>query len=188
MTKQFPGPIRLSEDITGDLPQVSFVPAIESELKLEVKHGVCQWWSEEEPFFIHPEDVETARDFVPGNKVLRREECTNFADRELGYTTFSYGDLRFRALPLIWLEVLSDGFELDDLVQVKSQHGKRDRVIGRICDIKWNRLKRITEYFIAVNEQPSDRVYNADELQPVTQLDGHLNERQLKLAAKSAIS
>lgn len=181
-------PIQLSEDITGDFPQPNLVPAVGSELKREVKHGVCQWWSEEEPFFIHPEDEEIARQFVPGNRILRRQECDSYADRKLGYSTFSYGEITFRALPLIWLEIPTDGFEIDDLIQVKSQYGRRDPLVGKICEIQWNRLKRRTEYHISVNGQVSSQVYVADELQPAAQLDGHFNERQMKMAARSRLA
>ena len=181
-------PIQLSEDITGEFPQPNLIPEVDSELKREIKHGVCQWWSEDEPFFIHPEDEEVARQFVPGNRILRRQECESYADRKLGYSTFSYGEITFRALPLIWLEIKTDGFEIDDLVQVKSQFGKRDPLIGKIAEIQWNRLKRRTDYFIAVNGQVSSRVYTAEELQPAPQLDGHFNERQMKLAARSRLA
>jgi len=78
--------LKLSEDITGDGPQVSFVPQTPSTLKRPPKHGVCLWWSDRQPSWIHPDDVEKADVMIPGDRVFRRDECENFADRELGFS------------------------------------------------------------------------------------------------------
>ena len=181
------GPLRLTEEVTGDQPQVSFVPASESQLKRESKFGVCLWWSDEKPFWLHPEDVEIAKSFVPGNRVLRRSECQNFADRELGYSVFQYGESEFRALPAIWLEISGDGYELNDLVQVKSQYGRLDPVIATICEIKWNQNRRKIEYHLSVNGRQVSRVFEANEIQPAIRLNSHLNHRELRLSSSRLI-
>jgi len=180
-------PIQLAEDLTGDGPQVSFVPKVKSTLKRESKLGVCLWWSDEQPFFLHPDDEEVARRLVPGRRVLRRSECENFADRELGYSLFEYGDLKFRALPAIWMELKGDGFELGDFVQVKSQNGKRHPVVATICEIKWNPNKRKIEYELSINDWTSGHIYCADELQPAPRLDSYLSPRELEMSAKSRL-
>ena len=180
-------PIQLAEDVTGDGPQISYVPIVKSTLKRESKLGVCLWWSDQQPCFLHPDDAEVAQQLVPSRRVLRRSECENFADRELGYSLFQYGELSFRALPAIWMEVTGDGYEIGDFVQVKSQHGKRHPMVATICEISWNPTKRIIEYELAPNDRSSGHIYAADELQPATRLESHLKERELKLQAKSRL-
>lgn len=180
--------LKLSEDITGDGPQVSFVPETKSTLKRPPKHGVCLWWSDRQPSWIHPDDVEMADVMVPGNRVFHRKECENFADRELGFSQFEYGDMKFRALPAIWLELKSAGYELGDFVQVKSQYGKRERMVATISEIKWSTLHQRIEYVLAAGGRTSTRPFTADEFQPAIRLDSHLNPRQLKLAGKSRLA
>ena len=177
----------LSEDITGDGPQVSFVPENKSTLKRPPKHGVCLWWSDRQPSWIHPDDVEMADEAVPGNRVFRRSECENFADRELGFSQFEYGDMKFRALPAIWLELKSAGYELGDFVQIKSQYGKRESMVATISEINWNRLHRRIEYVLTAGGRTSPRPFTSDEFQPAIRLESHLDSRQLELASKSRL-
>ena len=48
--------------------------------------------------FVHPDDQELVDRLVPGNRVFKKEECPNFADRKLGYSQLSYGDQVFRSI------------------------------------------------------------------------------------------
>ncbi len=93
-------------------------------LKREARYGVFLWWSDQTPSWVHPDDREIVDRLVPGNRVFRKEECENYADRELGFSQLIYGEVRFRALPSIWLEVTHEGYELNDFVEVKSRFGK----------------------------------------------------------------
>ena len=179
--------LKLSEDITGDGPQASFVPETPSTLKRPPKHGVCLWWSDRQPSWIHPDDVELADAMVPGDRVFRRDECENFADRELGFSQFEYGDMKFRALPGIWLELKTAGYELGDFVQVKSQYGKRESIVATISEIKWNRLHQRVEYVLNAGKRTSSRPYTADEFQPAIRLESHLSPRQIELASDSRV-
>ncbi len=181
------GPIELSEEVIGDQPQASFVPASDSQLRRGPTFGVCLWWSDEKPFWLHPEDVEIAKKFIPGNRVLRRSECPNFADRELGYSVFQYGESSFRALPAIWLEISSDGYELNDLVQVKSQYGRLNPVIATICDIRWNQNRRKIDYYLSVSGKQVSRVYASSEIKPTMRLNSYLSQRELSLAKENMI-
>ncbi len=179
--------LKLSQDITGNGPQVSFVPQTKSTLKRPPKHGVCLWWSDRQPSWIHPEDEEMADAMVPGDRVFRRDECENYSDRELGYSQFEYGDMKFRALPAIWLELKTAGYELGDFVQIKSQYGKRESMVATISEIKWNRLHRRIEYVLTAGGRTTSRPFTADEFQPAIRLESHLNARQLALASESRL-
>ena len=150
----------------------------------EAKYGVFLWWSEQTPSWVHPDDVTVADQLVPGNRIFRREDCENFADRELGYSTFRYGDSRFRGLPAIWLEVRTEGFEINDLVEIKSGFGKLRPGIATIAEIKWNRHARTIEYFLTVNGRQIKRPFKATEIQPAVRLNSHMGFRELALAAR----
>ena len=155
------------------------------QLKRVVKYGVCLWWSGQIPSWIHPDDIETAKRLVPSGRVFRREECENFADRELGFSFLRHGDEGFRALPAIWMEIRHEGFELHDFVEVKSGYGKRFRGIGTIRDIIWNRQNGKIHYLLAINEQKVERPFLANELQPAIRLGTHLNSRELENYSRS---
>ncbi|MFK7765953.1 MAG: hypothetical protein AB8B55_01840 [Mariniblastus sp.] len=156
-----------------------------SQLKQTVKHVVCLWWSDQIPSWIHPDDVEIADRLVPGGRIFRREECENFADRELGYSFMSYGEEGFRALPAICMEVRHEGFELNDFVEIKSGFGKRFRGIGTIHEISWNRNRRGIDYFLTINGQKVRRAFWANEIQPAIRLGSHLSTRELETASRT---
>ena len=122
-----------------------------SQLRQPTRFGVCLWWSDEVPAWVHPDDVEIADRLVPGNRIFKRQECGNFADRKLGYSLISYGSERIRVLPAIWLPIKFEGFEIGDLVEIKSRLGRRRASIGEIRDIRWNRHAQRIEYFVKAN-------------------------------------
>lgn len=176
----------------GDRIKIDFESTIDFKLpphpdsiKRVVKHGVFLWWSDQTPSWVHPDDVEIVDRLVPGNRVFRREDCPNFADRELGYSRMRYGDIEFRALPLIWREVTHEGFELHDRVEIKSGFGKRRSRIATIRDIIWNRHYQKIEYYMSVNGQPVSRAFSVEEFQPAIRLGHHLSDRELNLAARA---
>ena len=188
MTSQ---PDFMFEDIEDDddlvpFDSVSFdadeIPAelrlISSTLKPPVRFGVCLWWSEQSPW-IHPQDHEIAESFVPGNRVFRRDECENVSDQQLGYSRLSYGDIKFRVLPAIWMEVDYQGFELGDLVEIRSQQGRLRPGIAVISDIEWNRLTRRIEYSLEQNDVVVGRSFVASDIQPAVRLGSHLSSREL---------
>ncbi len=143
-------PIPFSENWLDDSNQESQVRHIESEIPLKrpPQYGVCLWWSDELPSWIHPDDVEAADQLVPGNRIFRREDCPNFADRKLGYSLMSYGPHQFRALPAIWLPIGFEGFEIGDRVEIKSQLGRATAMICTIREVRWNRHQRRINYWV----------------------------------------
>ncbi len=177
-----------SNNQTGPNSSPKFEWQPEVDIRRSVQYGVCLWWSDDLPSWIHPDDVEIAERLVPGNRVFRREDCQNFADRKLGYTEFSYGDQKFRALPAIWLPVQSEGIEIGDLVEVKSQLGKRRPALHDVCEIRWNRHVRRIEYFVDGHAKHYSQPLTADDLQPAVRLNGFLSERELTIAARMRIS
>ena len=153
-----------------------------SELRQPTKFGVCLWWPDESLSWIHPEDIEIAERLVPGDRIFKRQECPNYADRELGYSLISYGGDRFRALPAIWLPIQFEGFEIGDFVEIKSRLGRRRAAIGTIKEIRWNRLGQRIAYYVDANTIQSSSPLHAGDLQPAIRLNGFLSERELRLS------
>lgn len=164
------------------------IKAGDSQLADKVKYGVFLWWTERTPSWVHPDDALIAAELIPGNRVFRKVACDNSSDRELGYSEFQYGRETFRGQPVIWLEIFSEGFELGDLVEIKSGMGKLRPGIATIDAIVFNRQSRRIEYFLRCNHRRIDRPFTADEFQPAIRLESHLNARTLKLAGKMRLT
>ena len=152
------------------------------ELKMRPKYGVFLWWPTGDGW-VHPDDRKTIDKFIPGQRVLRREQVVGFSDQKLGFVAYHYGPISFRAMPIMWLEVNSEGFHASDLVEIKSQNGKARPVIGRIEDVLWDRRVNRIRYRIKSRGMPIKRLFQASDLRPAIPLNGHLSEQQLKLAA-----
>lgn len=150
---------------------------VKPDLKPETKYGVFLWWSDRLPKWIHPDDIEIANRLVPGFKVFRREPCQNASDRQLGYFELCYGEESFRALPIVWLEITSEGWEVGDRVEVKSRHGKRRPGIATITDMVWDRLAKRIEYVLERNGMALPNRFQNEDLRPAFVLGQHLNER-----------
>ena len=162
----------------------SAVQVAHSQLKRLTKFGVFLWWSDQIPSWVHPDDVETAERLVPGHRVFKRGECENASDRELGYSMFQYGQECFRGKPALWLEVESHGFEIGDLIEIKSLNGKLHPQIAVISAILWNRNALEIQYFVSVNDARMQRPFSINEIRPAIRLGQYLSPRELRLSTR----
>lgn len=169
-----------SESLVRREPEVS--------LRRQVQYGVCLWWSDELPCFVHPDDWRLVEKLVPGNRVFKKEECEDFADRKLGYSRLSYGAQVFRALPAIWYPLTFEGYEVGDRVQIKSKLGRHRSMICTICEIRWNRISRRVQYSVESTSGRIGKRFLADDLQPALRLEGHFSKRELSLASRARLS
>lgn len=158
---------------------------VKPDLKPLPKYGVFLWWSDQLPQWIHPDDLELAERLVPGCKVFRREVCGEEADREAGYFCYQYGNESFRAFPIVWLEIQSDGFEVGDRIEVKSENGKRRPIVATIAEMTWGRYRQKIEYHLERNGMPLRRSYRREEIRPALRLGGHLTPREQELLSRS---
>ncbi|MFT5303329.1 MAG: hypothetical protein ACI87E_004152 [Mariniblastus sp.] len=154
-----------------------------STLKPPLKHGVFLWWSEQTPAWIHPDDLDAALSMVPSCRIFKRRECDNFADRELGYFEFASGKHKFRALPGLWREIETEGFELGDLVEIRSQNGKLRPGMASIRDIQLNRKSNQIDYYLDKNGMRVERSFAYNDIQPASRLGEFLEQRELLNAA-----
>ncbi|MEM7454418.1 MAG: hypothetical protein AAF456_08675 [Planctomycetota bacterium] len=156
------------------------VPANDFELpdlKQEAKYGVYLWWPQEGDDWIHPDDVETCKSMIPGNRVFRREEYDSV------YSILLYADFYIRVKPTMWLEVESDLYEVNDQIEVRSQMGRYDPRIGVITEMRWERIRQKIIYEVRQGEQIIG-YYDATQIQPAMRLDEHLDERRRRLLDK----
>lgn len=158
-----------------------------STLKPQLKHGVFLWWSEQTPAWIHPDDLAAALSLVPSSRIFKRLECENFADRKLGYFEFAYGKQTFRALPGLWLEIETEGFDLGDVVEIRSQNGKLRPGMASIRGLHWNRRSNRIDYYLDTNGMRVERSFAYDDIQPASRLGEFLDQRELLNAANHRI-
>lgn len=150
----------------------------EPGLRPTTKFGVFLWWSDREQW-IHPDDRALIEQFVPGNRIFRKDPCDSFSDRELGYSVHKYGAIQFRALPIVWYEVKTEGYEVGDCVEVKSGQGKQTPGVAMIEDITWDRHKRVVQYWLSRNGMALKKPFLKNQFRPSLRLGTHFNSRLL---------
>ena len=150
-------------------------------LRRPPQYGAYLWWPEEGSDWIHPEDIESATELIPSSRVFCRR------DDKSPYSLLNYGKTAIRVKPTLWYEITSDGFELGDLVEVKSHMGKLKPLIATIADIFWNRHHQRIDYYLNSAGRKLLKTYRIDELQPVKMPSQPMPTRQLGMCFKSKI-
>lgn len=130
-------------------------------LKTDPKYGYFPWWPQDGDDWLHPDDVERARSMIPSSRIFRRDG----SDRE--YLQLKYGDFTLRVRPTLWQEVLPEGFEIGDWVEVLSRGMRNEPRTGVIREIVWDDRARALRYQIFENDQPIADLYAADDLQHI---------------------
>jgi len=119
------------------------------------RYGYYPWWPENGNDWVHPEDVELARQRIPSMRIYRR-------DGEIGdFMVLHYGDERLRVLRTLWQEVTSEGFEIGDWVEVLSRGFRNTPRTGTIREMLWDVPSRAIRY------QPIAKLYSADDLRHI---------------------
>lgn len=134
-------------------------------LKREPEFGVFLWWPGDDDSWIHPHDVPKAEDLIPGNRVLRRE------DYDDDYSLLIYGDYQIRVQPAMWLPVASEGYNIGDQVEVRSNFGENQPFIGTIAEMIWSRTKKQIEYEIHKPGSLQAKIYTASQFHLVDRLN-----------------
>lgn len=130
-------------------------------MKTDPKYGHYPWWPEDGNDWLHPEDVELARQMIPSPRVFRRE------GEQGPFVILHYGNLRLRVKHTLWQEVDSEGFEIGDWVEVLSRGRRNTPRTGIIREIHWNPTERCLHYNITEAERPIPNDYFAEDLRHV---------------------
>ena len=130
-------------------------------MKIEPRYGYYPWWPEDGDQWLHPEDVQLARELIPSNRIFRREG-------ESGpFVCLFYGELRIRVKRTLWQEVDNEGYELGDWVEVLSRGQRNTPRTGVICEIRWEPKERRLQYRIMENDKLIPNDYFSDDIRPV---------------------
>jgi hypothetical protein len=130
-------------------------------LKTDPKYGYFPRWPQDGDDWVHPEDVEAARSMIPSGRVFRRD---GMAGR---YAVLHYGELQLRVLPALWQEVMPEGLEIGDWVEVVSRGMLNEPRTGTIREVIWDEDAQALRYQIFENGQPIERLYAREDLQRV---------------------
>ena len=152
------------------------------DVKEIVKHGVFFRWPAEGDFeWVHPDDRDLIESMIPGSRIFCREYCEDAADRDAGYFSIQYGGVKIRVKPAMWLRVDHEGYEVGDRIEVKSNHGKHNPVIGNIREIEYDPIARQTIYFITVNQIPLKKKFHKEDFRPCRRLEQPLSGREIEM-------
>jgi hypothetical protein len=130
-------------------------------LKSDPKYGYFPRWPQDGNDWIHPEDVEAARSMIPSGRVFRRDGTSG------RYAVLHYGEVQLRVLPALWQEVLPEGLEIGDWVEVVSRGMLNEPRTGTIREVLWDEDSQALHYQIWTNGQPIERLYAREDLQRV---------------------
>lgn len=124
--------------------------------------GVYLQWPEEGTDWIHPEDVELVRSWIPSNRIFFRYGFDGT------YYQLSYGERTVRVKPTLWLKLEDDGLRIGDSVEVLSVNLEREPMVATILTKRYEVETQKIGYTLLHRELPLDRTYYADELRLLT--------------------
>ncbi len=137
------------------------------ELKTDPKYGYYPWWPENGNDWVHPEDVEIARSSIPSARVWRRD------GRQGNFVVLTYGELTLRVRRTLWRELPWEGFDVGDLVEVRTRGMTNEHRTGTIREMHWDDHTGQIKYQVhtpdEVIENPIN--YTVDDLKHVAPTD-----------------
>jgi hypothetical protein len=130
-------------------------------LKTDPKYGCFPWWPEDGNDWVHPEDVELARQMIPSQRVFRRDGGSG------QLLKMHYGKVTLRVRRTLWLEVPHEGYDLGDWVEVLSRGMLNTPRTGTICEMLWDEGAKAMRYQILDDGQRIEKLYTRDDLRHV---------------------
>lgn len=130
-------------------------------LKETAKYGYYPWWPEDGDDWVHPEDVELARSLIPSPRVFR-------CDGQRGdFILLHYGDLRLRVRRTLWRELKWQGFDIGDMVEVRTRGMTNEHRTGVIREMLWDDHAGVMQYKLAEAGDPVDKLFTSADLKHV---------------------
>ena len=130
-------------------------------MKTDPRYGYYPWWPENGNDWLHPEDVELARQMIPSMRIFRRD------DSQGEYVHLQYKEVHLRVLRTLWQEIAWEGFDLGDWVEVLSRGRRNTPRTGTIREMQWDTKARAIRYQVMENDQPIAKLYAAEDLRHV---------------------
>lgn len=125
-------------------------------------YGCIPRWPEEGQDFIHPEDVDVATKCFPSERVFRRDRF----DGEYYY--YSYGEIRFRLRPSMWLEIKTEGLDIGDAVETVGTSMERELFVAEIWGMHFVRRKGRILYRLRRGSVTVPNLYSFQQLRLVS--------------------
>lgn len=143
------------------------------ELKTDPKYGYYPWWPEDGNDWVHPEDVELARSVIPSPRVWRR-------DGQRGdFVVLTYGDLVLRVRRTLWRELPWEGYDLGNLVEVRTRGMTNEHRTGTITEMHWDEHTGQMKYQLHVPDEEVENPasYTRDDIKHVEPPDARVEVR-----------
>lgn len=121
-------------------------------------YGCIVRWPHEGQGFIHPDDVAIATRCFPSERVLRRDRFDGV------YYHYSYGTVRFRLRPSMWLKVAYDGIDIGDTVETTGLGMERDLFVAQVWGMYYVQRKGCILYRLRRGDVTVPNLYFADQL------------------------
>jgi len=125
-------------------------------------YGCIARWPEDGQAFIHPDDVPIACRCLPSERVLRRDHFDGV------YYHFSYGPVRFRLRPTMWLKVKADGIDIGDVVETTGLGLERELFVAQIWGMYYVARKGCILYRLRRGSTRVPQLYTAGQMRLIT--------------------
>lgn len=121
-------------------------------------YGCIARWPQDGQGFIHPDDVPVATRCFPSERVLHREHFDGV------YYHYSYGSVRFRLRPTMWLKVKPDGIDMGDMVETIGIGLERELFVAQVWGMYFVRRKGCILYRLRKADTTIPRLFSAAQL------------------------
>ena len=125
-------------------------------------YGIIARWPQDGQAFIHPDDVAVATRCFPSERVLRRDHFDGV------YYHYSYGDLRFRLRPSMWLTVKSEGIDIGDQVETTGIGLERELFVAQVWGMYYVQRKGCILYRLRRGDTKVPHLYSVGQLRLLT--------------------
>ncbi len=125
-------------------------------------YGYIPRWPQDGQGFIHPDDVPIATRCFPSERVFRRDRFDGV------YYHYSYGAIRFRLRPSMWLKVKPDGIDIGDSVETTGTALERDLFVAQVWGMYFVRRKGCILYRLRRGDTTVPNLYPASHLRLLT--------------------
>ena len=125
-------------------------------------YGCIHRWPQDGQGFIHPDDVPIATRCFPSERVLRRDRFDGT------YYHYSYGEIRFRLRPSMWLQVDSDGIDIGDSIETTGLAMERELFVAQVWGMYYIRRKGCILYRLRKGDSMVPQLYPASHLRLLT--------------------
>ena len=125
-------------------------------------YGCFPRWPQDGQGFIHPDDVPIATRCIPSERVFRRDAFDGV------YYHYTYGSIRFRLRPCMWLKVTHDGIDIGDSVETVGTGLQRELFVAEVWGMYFVRRKGCILYRLRKSDSLVPRLYTSEQLRLLT--------------------